>query len=189
LTEFHNDTDYTFWNGGLAAVFAAAEIAQRGDIIGINVENVYKAILTEIRHIHKQRRIARVDYEGMISEFANQNINSMLAINGDKVSVEPKSGKLFVRCEVDTNTVFVSKDALNHYLREKQINISHFHSTLVKEGVLLERFNSKGELQDKKRMATGWKDAVGAFNIRAYEFKLDVSDVIDPHGPGQDNSV
>ncbi len=55
--------------------------------------------------------------------------------------------------------------------------ISQFVSELLKKGVML---NSKA----KKKMAAGWKSAIGAMNLWCYEVKLDVSDVINGEETG-----
>jgi hypothetical protein len=179
LTEFSNDTDYTFWNSGIAAVFASAEIATRADVITMDIERVYKVILQEMFAIHKARKKSELDYEELVSEYVTQNLNSLLAINDGKVSIEPRSGKLDIRCEVDTGFTYIVKKPFKEFLKAKNINISQMETALTKANVLY-----TDEATDKKRMATGWKDAVGSFNLRAYKFKLDVSDVVDIDGPG-----
>ena len=184
LTEFSNDTDYTFWNGGLAAIFAAGEIAVRAGIINMDIERVFRVILQEMFIIHKSRKKSELDYEELVSEYVTQNLNSLLAINDGKVSIEPRSGKLDIRCEVDTGFTYIVKKPFKEFLKAKNINITQMEAVLQKNGIL---FND--EATDKKRMATGWKDAVGTFNLRAYKFKLDVSDVIDGSESGQDSSV
>jgi len=182
--EFDSDTDYTFWNGGLAAIFAAAEIAVRADIFKCDVEHVYKKILIEMKAIRATRKQAELDYEELVSEYVTQNLNSLLAINDGKVSIEPRSGKLDVRCEVDTGFTYIVKKPFKEFLRERNINITQMETALQQKGIL-----HVDEGSDKKRMATGWKDAVGSFNLRAYKFKLDVSDVIEINEHKSDNSV
>lgn len=184
LTEFSNDTDYTFWNGGIAAIFAAGEIAARANIVELDIEHIYRKILEEMFIIHKSRKKSELDYEELVSEYVTQNLNSLLAINDGKVSIEPRSGKLDIRCEVDTGFTYIVKKPFKEFLKAKNINISQMETALTKHGILFQ-----DEHTDKKRMATGWKDAVGSFNLRAYKFKLDVSDVIDGSEPGQDSRL
>jgi len=182
--EFDSDTDYTFWNGGLAAIFAAAEIAVRADIFKCDVEHVYKKILIEMKAVRATRKQAELDYEELVSEYVTQNLNSLLAINDGKVSIEPRSGKLDIRCEVDTGFTYIVKKPFKEFLRERNINVTQMEMALQQNGIL-----HVDEGSDKKRMATGWKDAVGSFNLRAYKFKLDVSDVIEINEHKPSNSV
>ena len=105
-------------------------------------------------------------------------MNGILAFNeSDKVSVEPRGKDLVARAEVTEGKVWIAKTAIKEFLHEKQINVSQFESELLKKGVML---NSKA----KKKMAAGWKSAIGAMNLWCYEVKLDVSDVINGEETG-----
>ena len=110
------------------------------------------------------------------------NLNAMLAFNGSKISTEPRLGKLSIRCEVDQGKIWIVKKDLKEYLRERQVNVAHFESELMRKKIMLNK-------QERKRMGAGWKDAMGSFNVNCYEFQFDLSDVIaDINGqPGQDS--
>ena len=172
--EFYNDSTYSFWNGGIAAMMAGAQISERAGIISIDYERIYSFILERLHRLHHEYASAGVNYEDLLSEFLSVNLNGILAFNeSDKVSVEPRGKDLVARAEVTEGKVWISKSAIKEYLHEKQINVSHFEADLMKKGVMV---NNKA----KKKMAAGWKSAMGAMNLWCYEVKLDVSDVI--HG-------
>jgi len=176
--EFHNDSAYTFWNGGVAASLASGQIAERAGIITLDYERIYQHLLEELHRLHDEYASAGVNYEDLLSEFLSINMNGILAFNeSDKVSVEPRGKDLVARAEVTEGKVWISKSAIKEYLHEKQININQFESELMKKGVML---NSKA----KKKMAAGWKSAIGAMNLWCYEVKLDVSDVINGEETG-----
>lgn len=179
--EFHNDSAYTFWNGGVAACMAAGQIGERAGIISLDYERIYQHLLKELHRLHDEYNSAGINYEDMLSEFLSINLNGILAFNeSDKVSVEPRGKDLVARAEVTEGKVWISKSAIKDYLHEKQINVSHFEAELLKKGVMV---NNKA----KKKMAAGWKSAMGAMNLWCYEIKLDVSDVIHAEEPGPDN--
>ena len=170
--EFHNDSAYTYWNGGMSAIMAGAQIAERAGIISLDYEHVYKFILERLHKLHDEYSSAGVNYEDLLSEFLSSNMLGILAFNeSDKVSVEPRGKDLIARAEVNEGKVWISKTAMKEYLHEHQINITHFESELLKKGVMV---NNKA----KKKMAAGWKSSFGAMNLWCYEIKLDVSDIL-----------
>jgi hypothetical protein len=176
--EFYNDSAYSFWNGGMAAIMGGAEIAERAGIVSIDYERLYVFMLERMRRLHHEYSSAGVNFEDLLSEFLSINMNGILAFNeSDKVSVEPRGKDLVARAEVTEGKVWIAKTAIKEFLHEKQINVSQFESELLKKGVML---NSKA----KKKMAAGWKSAIGAMNLWCYEVKLDVSDVINDKETG-----
>ncbi len=169
---------YTFWNAGMASCFAGAQIAERAGIIGIDYENVYKHVLQELLRVHEEYSSSNINYEDMLSEFLSINMNGILAFNeADKVSVEPRGKDLVARAEVTEGKVWIAKTAIKQFLHDKQINVSHFESEMLRKGVMI---NNKA----KKKMAAGWKSSIGAMNLWCYEIKLDVSDVINDKETG-----
>ena len=171
LNDFVNDTAYTYWNAGLAACFAGGEIAVMSNIMDLDVEKIYRFILGDLHEKHKLLHSNKVTYEDIVSEYVLTNMTSLLSVNGSKVGVEPRTGVIAVRCEVDTGRVFLMSDPFREYLAKKKVNVTQFEKVLADKGVLLHK-------SVRKRMASGWKEATGAFNVRAYEFKLDISDII-----------
>jgi hypothetical protein len=182
LHEFVNDSNYTYWNGGLAAMLSAGEIATKYGIISFDMERIYQVVLNQLHNLHRERLNITVSYEDIVSEYVMHNLNAMLAFNGSKISSEPRMGKLSIRCEVDQGKIWIVKKDLKEYLRERQVNVAHFESELFRKKILLNK-------QERKRMGAGWKDAMGSFNVNCYEFQFDLSDVIaDINGQhGQDS--
>jgi hypothetical protein len=182
LHDFVNDSNYTYWNGGLAAMLSAGEIATKFDILNYDIERIYQVVLDQLHALHRERLQITVSYEDIISEYVMHNINSMLAFNGTKLSTEPRTGKLSIRCEVDEGKIWIVKKDLKEYLRERQVNVTHFETELIRKKIMLNK-------QERKRMGAGWKDAMGSFNVNCYEFQFDLKDVIaDISGqPEQDN--
>lgn len=182
LRDFVNDSNYTYWNGGLAAMLAAGEIATKFDILNYDMERIYKVILNQLHALHRDRLQITVSYEDIISEYVMHNINSMLAFNGTKIGTEPRTGKLSIRCEVDQGKIWIVKKDLKEYLRERQVNVTHFESELMRKKIMLNK-------QERKRMGAGWKDAMGSFNVNCYEFQFDLADVIaDINGQSEQNN-
>jgi hypothetical protein len=169
--DFVNDTAYTYWSAGLATCFAGGEIAVMSNIMDIDVERIYGFILEDLHAKHKMLTANKITYEDIVSEYVLTNITSLLAINGDKVSVEPRTGVVAARCEIDTSRVFLMSDPFKEYLAKKKINVTQFEKVLHEKGILVNK-------SVRKRMASGWKEATGAFNVRAYEFKMDIADII-----------
>jgi hypothetical protein len=169
--DFVDDTAYTYWSAGLATCFAGGEIAVMNNIMDIDIERIYGFILEDLHAKHKLLTANKITYEDIVSEYVLTNITSLLAINDDKVSVEPRTGVIAARCEIDTSRVFLMSDPFKEYLTKKKINVTQFEKVLHEKGILVNK-------SVRKRMASGWKEATGAFNVRAYEFKMDIADII-----------
>jgi hypothetical protein len=169
--DFVDDTAYTYWSAGLATCFAGGEIAVMNNIMDIDIERIYGFILEDLHAKHKLLTANKITYEDIVSEYVLTNITSLLAVNGDKVSVEPRTGVIAARCEIDTSRVFLMSDPFKEYLAKKKINVTQFEKVLHEKGILVNK-------SVRKRMASGWKEATGAFNVRAYEFKMDIADII-----------
>jgi hypothetical protein len=169
--DFVDDTAYTYWSAGLATCFAGGEIAVMNNIMDIDIERIYGFILEDLHAKHKLLTANKITYEDIVSEYVLTNITSLLAINDDKVSVEPRTGVIAARCEIDTSRVFLMSDPFKEYLAKKKINVTQFEKVLHEKGILVNK-------SVRKRMASGWKEATGAFNVRAYEFKMDIADII-----------
>ena len=183
LKDFVDDTGYSYWTGGLAAIFAAGEIAIKYKILDYDLEEIYQFVLKELWDMHYQERRTKKSYEDIINEYIANNMNSILMISNGKVVMEPRGDKLLIRVEVDTGRVFVSSSAMREHLEKLQINIPGFEGELLHKGVLnkgrVKRKDGTTEMVSpyKLRFGAGWKFNVS--NIHGYEFKLDVSDLFE----------
>jgi hypothetical protein len=83
-----------------------------------------------------------------------------------KVVMEPRQA-LYVRAEVDTGTIYISTTPLKQYLREAKVDTRQFEKRLIDEGVMVGKV--------RKQMAAGWKAALGAHNVQAYQISMDIS--------------
>ena len=162
----------------LAAVFAAGELAVKNKIIDYDIEELYRFILEKLHAMHNETNKATVSYEDLINEFIITNMTSTLMIDEDtgKIAMGPRSDSLVIRIDVSSGSVYISSAALKKHLEKLQINVSHFENTLLNRDILRK---GGGEMTTpyKMRLGTGWKNGVA--NIRCYEFKLDVSDIVN----------
>ena len=53
------------------------------------------------------------------------------------------------------------------YLRDSKVDARQFEKRLTTEGVLIGKV--------RKQMAAGWKAALGAHNVQAYQITMDIS--------------
>jgi hypothetical protein len=176
LKDFVDDTGYSYWTGGLAAILAAGEIAIKSKILDYDLEDLYRFVLKEMWDMHYQERRTKKSYEDIINEFIINHMNSILMINDGKVVMEPKGDKLLIRTEVHTGRVFISSSAMKEHLDKLQINITAFEGELLHKGIL-KKGGKNMTAPYKLRFGAGWKFNVA--NIQGYEFRLDVSDLFD----------
>ena len=178
LKDFIDETAYSYWTGGLAAVFAAGELAVKNKIIDYDIEELYRFILEKLHAMHNETTKTTISYEDLINEFIITNMTSTLMIDQDsgKIAMEPRSDSLLIRIEINSGSVFISSAALKKHLEKLQVNSAHFENVLLNKNVLRKGGGEK-TAPYKMRLGTGWKNGVA--NIRCYEFKLDVSDIVN----------
>jgi hypothetical protein len=108
--------------------------------------------------------------EDVVGDFINKNIQSCLVVRDGKVTMEPRNA-LHIRAEVDNSRIFISTSAMKAYLRDIRMDVRQFENRLKQKGILIDKV--------RKQMATGWKDALGATNVNAYELTMDMSHLFD----------
>ena len=108
-----------------------------------------------------------VDYEGLITEYFNENHRGVLIFNGG-VSTTEIYGPLKGRLELDTGHFYIPSQSFNHFLVQTcKVSTDEMEQVLTSKGVFL-------GIVEKKRLSTGWKG--GTLNgIKCYSFKIDTS--------------
>lgn len=165
--EFTNSGEYRFIANLIAAVRAASRYARDAGLVDFDIDRITKVVgelFVDI--ITKKRRADANTREDVLGDFINKNIQNMLVLRDGKVTIAPR-GPLYVRAEVDENTIYVSSSAIKGFLHETRLGIKEFESRLTKAGIM------KGKV--RKQMAAGWNDAVGSTNVQAYVFETDIS--------------
>ena len=165
-----DDSKIDHWMAGLCRCFAGAEMANTFGIIDFDFTHVYEFILDKIGEQVRQNASEHIEFEEIIHQYVLTNLNSLLTVNDGKVGLEPRNGTVAIRCEVHTNRVFLMAAPFKQYLIERKISIPQFERELAEKGILINK-------SVRKRLAADWKDATSAFNVRSYEFKLDISDL------------
>ena len=81
LKDFIDETAYSYWTGGLAAIFAGGELAVKNKIIDYDIEELYRFILEKLHAMHNETNKATVSYEDLINEFIITNMTSTFMIS------------------------------------------------------------------------------------------------------------
>jgi len=176
------DSKIDHWMAGLCRCFAGAEMANTFGILDFDFKHVYELVIQKIGEQVKENASEHIEFEELIHQYVLTNLNSLLTINDGKVGVEPRNGTVAIRCEVHTNRVFLMAAPFKQYLVERKISIPQFERELAEKGILINK-------SVRKRLAADWKDATSAFNVRSYEFKLDISGLFKDAVEGQDSIV
>jgi hypothetical protein len=175
--EFTNSGEYRFIANLIATVRAASRYIRDAGLVDFDIDRIIKVVgelFTDI--IYKKRRADANTREDVLGDFINKNIQNMLVLRDGKVTIAPR-GPLYVRAEVDDNTIFVSSSAIKTFLHETRLGVKEFESRLTKAGIL------KGKV--RKQMASGWNDAVGSTNVQAYVFETDISNLFKEVNNGE----
>lgn len=169
IDRFHSDYGFNaanrFYNNVVGFTCFAGDVCNEYDIVNLDVENIYTKITTEMNRIRSNVvQINTLDYENIISEFLNKNHASTLFMKDGRAITEPRNS-LVVRDEADTNTVYISRNIFNNYLRsEVNVNILEFKKKIE---------NSNIEFKEQRiRLNKGWKNSsADDYNVWTYSFK------------------
>ena len=166
VQDFGNDTAYRFYENLVSVTMTAAEIVHNADILNIDIDRVYKFIVREMIIIRDDVvKINNVDYEAILQDYLDANVDKILAFKDDKIITEPYR-QLTVRIDNDKDVMFISKREFDMYLGELTISTNEFLFQLKSTGI-----NIEAGANVKQRMNAGWKD-VAKSATAVYKIKL-----------------
>ena len=164
---YTNNSEYRFLSNMFATTRVGGEIANSLGLMQFDLDRIFSVVGAEFDDlIAGKKRDDESGREDVVGDFINKNIQSCLVIRDGKVTMEPRNA-LHIRAEVDNSRIFVSTSAMKAYLRDIRMDVRQFENRLKQKGVLIDKV--------RKQMATGWKDALGATNVNAYELTMDTS--------------
>ena len=166
---FGDDTVYRFYESLIVATFTAGEIAVQAKIVDLDLDRIYKRIVGEMINIRDNViRINNVDYESVLGEYINAHQTGILAMENNKVTMEPRSN-LVIRADLDKALIYIEKKHFREYLTENGVSTNEFVFQMKEKGYTI---------KDKKlRMGTGWKPATGFSPVTAIE--IDTTKFLD----------
>ena len=171
-SDFGDDTTYRFYENLMTSTFTAGEIAVEAGIVDLDLDRIYKKVVGEVINIKDNvARVNDIDYESILGEYINAHQTGILAVEDNKVTMEPRSD-LVIRAELDESKVFIEKKHFRDYLTNQAVSINEFIFKMKEKGY---------KIQDrKKRMGTGWKPATGFSSITTIE--INTSKFLDKIG-------
>jgi hypothetical protein len=169
--DFGDEAAYRFYENLICACMAGGEMAKEAGIIDVDLDRIYKVIVTEVIAIRdKTIRVNKVDYKDMVGEFMLARQNGVLVIRDQRVAREPHQG-LVARIDVDNGMYYVSKSEMKKHLAQMQISVGEFEFALKQEKVLT--------YIGKQRLSNGWSGVV-ATPVAVYGFKIEIpSELLD----------
>ena len=165
--DFGEHTAYRFYENLIASTFAAAELANDAGIIHYDLDRIYTKVVTEMVSIRDNTiKVNHTDYKSLLSEFLDKNHNSVLILDGARVTSEPRGNSLVARSEIHTQTLYVSKTEFKKYLSGIQVSSKEFEIAMRGEGLLMDGVK-------KQRLSTGWKAGLQFAPVAVYAFKYE----------------
>mgnify|MGYP006082628367 FL=1 len=176
--DFGDDTAFRFYENLVAVTMVGGEIAAEADVVHIDLERIYKHIITEMIDIRENVvNKNEINYQSLVGEFINANNSNTLIVTAGHVTTEPKN-TLVIRLDVDKRELCLSKAIFRKWLMEEK-NVSPKQ--------WMHQMNQSGtEVKEKrKKMAGNWKKGMDHFNVDAYIINIDTIDkeiigVIEP---------
>lgn len=166
VEDFGNDTAYRFYENLIAVTMTAAEIVNRAEILNVDIERIYNFVVGEMITIRDEVvKINNVDYESILQDYLDVNMDKVLAFKDGKIISEPRN-QLTIRVDNDKDFMWISKREFDTYLASLPISTKEFVFQMRAIGVGVEVGQNV-----KQRMNTGWKD-VSKSATAVYKIKL-----------------
>jgi hypothetical protein len=156
------DERYRFWVRTLAAIAVAGIITNKLGLLQFDVTRIVKWLIEQMQERIKPK--AKNWETSALSMFLDQHGNERLNVPrefkaGRGVYLdweirEPRSGKVTIRHEADTNKFFISAGILRKWVMENNQNYNELMRSMIKQGVVLDR-------QRKMTLGAGTKFATG----------------------------
>jgi len=161
---FGADVAYRFYENLTAATFAAGELAVEAKIINIDIDRVFRVVVSNMCSIRDNTPLNSLDYRALVGEFVLRNQRNFLILNEGDVIGEPY-GPLVGRTEVHAKTRYISKTEFRKFLAEYQVSIRDFENALREDGMLV--------YHGKQRLSNGWKNGSETPPIAVYGLRYD----------------
>ena len=117
--DFGDNTAFRFYENLVAVTMVAGEFVAKADIVHIDLDRVYKRIITEMIDIENVVNKNEVNYHSLIGEFININNSNILIVAAGHVTTEPRN-TLVIRLDVDKKELCLSKSIFRKWLVEEK---------------------------------------------------------------------
>jgi hypothetical protein len=169
-----------FWSAIIACNIGGARIAKQLSLLPkeIDIGKVNRWVLKEVDSMRQEIQAPSADHAATIAEFINENRTSILVVNNEldrrtvseqMPTLEPRSSKLSVRIEPDTQKMYVATKPFKKYCADNQITLRDVLASLKNDGIYLKTV--------KKRIDKGLQTASPA--VDCYEFDCSIAGFID----------
>lgn len=166
LKDFGNYAEYRFYENTTSSIFAAGEMANKANIINLDLERIYKVFMMNLIGIRTgDNRVNGTDYAALIGEFFHANHAGMLILDGSKVVSEPRLA-LVARALVHENKCYVARYPFQKFLSERGVSTKLFEHAMEKTDLM--------EEVGKQRLTTGWKAGIISSPVSVYCFKQEI---------------
>ena len=165
--KYTKNAEYRFLSNLVAITRVAGNITNNMGLTNFDLDRIFAVVGVDFEKIiDGKQEEDDSKAESVLGDFINKNIQNTLVIRDGRVVADPKQA-LYIRAEVDENTIWVSSAAMKEYLKTVKLGTTWFESELTRKGILKHK--------DRKQMASGWKSAFGSTNIQAYRIVMDIS--------------
>jgi hypothetical protein len=169
-----------FWSAIIACNIGGARIAKRLGLVPkeIDIGKVLKWVMENMQVMRDEIQAPSADHAATIAEFINENRTSILVVNNDldrrTVSeqlpiLQPRSSKLCVRIEPDTQKMYVATKPFKKHCADNQITLRDVLSSLKNDGIYIKAV--------KKRIDKGLETVSPA--VDCYEFDCSIPGFIN----------
>ena len=172
VKDFGDDSTYRFYENLIISTFTSGTVITGMNLVNLDLNRIYDKVVADMIHIReKVTKTNRTDYESLLNDYIFKKMDRLLVMHEGRVKLEPRN-PMVARIEVDNSMLYVSKSDFKDYLQTLKISPREFEDAMKEKNILID--------DARMRLATGYKTAMGAFNVQSYHFKTKIpEDLLD----------
>lgn len=170
--DFGDDPSYRFYESLIAACFAGGEIACDAGIIDLDLQRIYRKVISQLMDIRDSSvKMGTDDYKAILGEFCNENKSEFLIFDDERVVNDYAPRKLLGRIEMHNDLIYISRSPFKKFLASKGVSLKKFLYIMEQEKLLV------GE--KRKRLGVGHKETSRFHDVVCYLFKASTEEIVD----------
>lgn len=160
------DSSKRFWSALITAALCGGTISRSLGLHDIDLGKVFERIKQEMVRNVNDTAVANTDYNDVLGEFINQNINNVLVSNADwgQAPLREPKGRLVMRYEPTSRSLFIPVRELRAYCAERQVNMKAMLGSLSTAGIFTGTVN--------KRLAANSMAGIAVPVMRCHQFNI-----------------
>jgi hypothetical protein len=174
-----NDNSERYWSAAVACIMTGGRMAQEAGLHDINMDSIRNTcadLIKRTRARHQFKNVLVDRNSDILAEFINMNVPNTVVVQVGQMNGKPvvtplrevSHREMYARLEKNDGTLYITRTALNEFLRKRSIVVQNFLDDMKDKGVLLD---------ESRQMHLGQGTVNKGGNVRCYVFKMPVDEL------------